>query len=337
VSLLVVDDLADLAPWRARTPAGAASTAITFERGTVSRLGGPTMTIRATDSAEGHRLERTLPALDLTAFADLELWVRSDRVADGSDARPFFLEVRLGSAALAVGTAGNTWHRLIPVAAANVWQPVPLALDDLAAGVRGAVTQIRFTCVEATSPFALHLDGIAAISPELLADVDAALVARLGGQLSIRGVLVPAGVDPAQAPAPPFFRIRNYAVRPAPERSPSGGLRTDHTEQGFSIRPPSVPVDLFYAIDAVADDRADAARLLELALAELTPQATLEVAGRVSIVDSVEAPPLSLERVQTLPTLYVKVATSQRTRAVRERAVPPFNQIDVEVDSRASA
>lgn len=337
MSRLVVDDLADLAPWRARTPGGAPSTAITFERGALPRLGGPTITIRGTDAAEGHRLERTLSALDLTAFADLELWVRSDRVADGSDARPFFFELRLGSAQLAVGAAGNTWHRLIPVAAPDVWQPVPLALDDLAAGVRGALTQVRLTCVEATAAFTLHLDGVAAISPELLADVDAALVTRLGGELRIDGVDVPAVVEPAQAPDTPFFRIRNYAVRPAPERSPSGGLRTDHTEQGFSIRPPAIPVDLFYAIDAVADDRADAARLLELALGKLTPRATLEVAGRPSTVDSVDAPPLSLERVQSLPTVYLKVATSQRTRAVREQAVPPFNRIDVEVDSRASA
>jgi hypothetical protein len=337
VSSVVVDDLSNLAPWRARTPAGAASSAITIGPAALSRLGGPTMTMTATSAALGHRVERTLAALDLSAFTDLELWIRSERIADGSDARPFFLELRLGAAGLAVGAASNTWHRLIPVAAADVWQPVPLALDDLPAAVRGALTEIRFTCVDASAPFALHLDAILAVKEEVLGDVDAALLDRLAGKLVLGGAPVLAAVAPAPAPNKPFFRIRNYAVRPAPERSPSGGVRTDHTEQGFSIRPPSVPVDLFYAIDGVADDRASAARLLEFAFGGLTPRSTLNVSGRPLTVEWVEAPPLSLSTIPSLPTVYVKVATSQRASAAHEAAVPPFNRVDVEVDSRASA
>ncbi len=337
MSHLVVDDLTNLAPWRARTPGGAASNAIKLEPDTESPLGGPTLTIRATADAQGHRVERARAAVDLTSFADLELWVRSDRVADGSDGRPFFFELRLGSAALAVGAAGNDWHRLIPVAAQDVWQPVPLALDDLPAAVRSALTAISFTCVDASTPFTIHLDRILAVSGELVGDVDAALLDRLGGKLEVAGAAVPAIVEPAAAPNGPFFRIKNYAVRPALERSPSGGIRTDHTEHGFSIRPPSVAVDLFYAIEAVADARADAARLLEFAFSDLAPRSTLDVAGRPLTVDWVEAPPLALPAIPTQPTLHVKVATSQRASAAREAAVPPFNRIDLEVDSRASA
>jgi hypothetical protein len=337
MSHLVVDDLSDLAPWRARTPDGQASTAIAIERSGRSRLGGPTMAIRGSAGALGHRIERTLAAVDLGLFADLELWVRSDRLADGSDARPFFLELRLGSAQLAVGAGGNTWHRRIPVAAADTWQPVPLALDDLAPEVRGAVTQIRVTCVDASAPFSVELDAIIAVDAELLSDVDAGLVDRLGGRLELDGVAVPAIVEPAAASTAPFFRIRNYEIRPAEERSPSGGLRTDHTEHGFSIRPPSLAVDLFYAIDAVADERAEAAALLQLAFAELTPRTTLEVAGRPLPVEWVEGPPFELGERPSQPTVHVKVGTSQRARGAREAAVPPFNRIDVEVDARASA
>jgi hypothetical protein len=337
LSHLVVDDLSDIASWRARTPAGAPSSAIAIEPGSVSRLGGPTMKIEATTAAQGHRVERTLGPLDVKASADLEVWVRSDRIADGSDSRPFFLELRLGSAALAIGAPANTWHRLIPVTAPNVWQPVPLALDDLPAAVRGAVTQIRLTVVDASTAFVLHLDRIVAIRDELLGDVDAALLDRLGGKLELDGTPVPAVVEPAQAPNQPFLRIRNHSVRPAPERSPSGGMRTDYTGQGFSIRPPSVPVDVLYAIDAVADDRADAARLLEFAFAAVVPQATLDVGGRPRTIEWVEAPALAPTEVPTHPTVYVRVATAQRASAAREAAIPPFNRIDVEVDSRASA
>src|SRR6266536_3055233 len=163
----------------------ARSNAIKLEPDTESPLGGPTLTIRATADAQGHRVERARAAVDLTSFADLELWVRSDRVADGSDGRPFFFELRLGS-------AGNDWHRLIPVAAQDVWQPVPLALDDLPAAVRSALTAISFTCVDASTPFTIHLDRILAVSGELVGDVDAALLDRLGGKLEVAGAAVPA-------------------------------------------------------------------------------------------------------------------------------------------------
>jgi hypothetical protein len=222
------------------------------------------------------------------------------------------------------------------VAAPDAWQAVPFALDDLPAAVRGAVTQLRLTCVDASVPFALELDRVTALRPELLADVDAALAARLG-TLQLGGDAVQAVVLPADEPAPPYFRITSYAVRPAPERSPASGYRTDFTGQGFSIRPAGVPFDLFYAVDAVAGSRADAAALLAHAYAELTPQAVLEVAGRPLTVDWVEGPQLARTQIAAQPTLYVKIATAQRPTGVREQAVPPFNRVDVEADTRVVA
>jgi hypothetical protein len=337
VSHVVLDDLSDLTLWKARTPGGAASNEVSIEPGTVSPINGHTMTIRASSSAEGHRVERTVPAVDLTRLADLALSVRSDRSADGSEGRPFYLELRLGSAALAIGVNGNDWHRLIPLAQANVWQPVLMALDDLPTQVRSGLTQIRFSCVEAAIPFTATLNAILAVKDELLRDVDAALRDRLDGKLELANAAVPALVEPAQAPSEPFFRVRNYSAAPAPERSPSSGTRTDFTERGFSIRPPSVPFDLFYAVEAVAGARADAATMLEFALAELTPRATLPVNGRPLTVESVDAPALTLTTVESLPTLYLKVGTAQPATAARKPAVPPFNRIDVEVDDRASA
>jgi len=336
MSRRVVVDLADLAAWQARTPGGTASTQVAIEPGAVSRLGGGTATVRGTVDAAGHRIERALAAIDLAAFDDLELWVRGDRPADGSEARPFFLELRLGSGELPIGDAANTWHRHIPVAVAGAWQPVPLALDDLAPAVRGSVTQIRFTCVDATTPFALHLDAIAAVRAELLLDVDAALTQRLGGRLQIDGAAVAAIVDPAPAPDMPFLRIRNYAIRPAEERSPSGGVRTDHAGQGFSIRPAALPVDIFYAIEPVADDRADAAALLQFAFAQFSPRSTLDVAGRPLTVEWVEGPPLELDDVTSQPRLHIRVGTSHRPQAARVAAVPPFNRVDLEVDSASA-
>lgn len=337
MSHLVIDDLGDLTAWTARTPAGGASTAITIEPGPGPRPLEPGMTIRATADSENHRVERALAPADLTSFADLELWVLSDRAADSSDAKPLFLELRLGSAALAIGAPGNPWHRLIPIATADTWQFVPLALDDLPPAVREAVTAIRFTCVDASVPFALSLGSLRAVSAQLLGDIDAALLDRIGGKLELSDAPVPAVVEPEAEPDQPFFRVRNYAVRPAPERSPSTGTRTDYTGSGFSIRPASVPFDLFYAIEAATSTRADAAALLEFALAEFTPRSTLDVAGRQLTVEWADPPPLALPAIQGQPSVYLRVSTSQRALAARDPAVPPFNRVDVEVDSRASA
>jgi hypothetical protein len=337
VSHLVIDDLSDLAAWQALTPTGGASTAIAIEPGAGPRPLERGMTIRATTDAENHRVERALAPTDVTPFADLELWVESDRAADSSDARPLFLELRLGSAALAIGAPGNPWHRLIPIATADTWQFVALALDDLPAAVRDAVTSIRFTCVDASVPFVVGLGSLRAVSAQLLSDIDAALLERIANKLELNDKPVPAVVEPEAEPDQPFLRLRNYAVRPAPERSPSSGTRTDYTESGFSIRPASVPFDLFYAIEAAAGTRADAAAMLEFALAEFTPRSTLDVAGRQLTVEWADPPQLALPAIQGQPSVYLRVSTSQRALAARDAAAPPFNRVDVEVDSRATA
>lgn len=337
MSHLVVDDFADLAPWSAHAADGSTSSAVSIERGAASRPGGRTMRIAVGTDASDHWVERALASLDLSHFDDLELWVRCDRSADGSESRPFFVEVRIGSSALAIGANGNEWHRLIPIPAPAAWHAVPLALDDLPASVRGSVSQIRLTCLDASAPFALELDRITALHPELLADVDAALVDRIGGRLEVHNTAVPAVVLPTDAPQKPFFRITSYGVRPAPERSPSAGTRTDYTGQGFSIRPPSVPFDLLYAVDAVAASRADAAALLQFVYSELTPVGVLEVAGRPLTIEWVEAPQLARTEIAGQPTVYLKVSTAQRATEAREQAVPPFNRMDLEVDSRAVA
>jgi len=331
MSHLDVDELTDLGAWVPRGPDGSPSTAITIEANPVARLAGQIMRIVAGSEAGGHYAERELPPVDLSPFDDLELWVRCDRLADGSEARPFFLELRLGSSALPPGASANAWHRFVPVTTPEVWQAVPLALDDLVPAVRDAVTQIRLTCVDAGTPFALDLDRIAAIHPELLADVDVALVAFLGA--AAPAVVLPSSVVPVE----PFFRVTSYGVRPAPERSPSSGFRSDFTGQGFSIRPPSVAFDLFYAVDAIAAERADAARLLEHLYAELRPTSVLEVAGRPLTIELVDGPPLARTEIPDQPTVYVKVSALQRTSAAYESAVPPFNRIDVEADTRAVA
>jgi hypothetical protein len=337
MSRRTVADVADAGAWVALAPDATPSTAIAVELVAAGHDGEPAIAIAAQAGSEGHMVQRTLPAaVDLTAYDDLELWVRADRVADGSAARPLYLELTLGSEQLAAGAAGNTWLRMLAIGAPDAWQPVALALDDLPAGVRGALTELRLTCTDASTPFQLQLGEIAATRAELLLDVDSALARRVTRGLQLDGSAVAAVVDPGAAPAAPYLRIRNYAVRPAEERSPGGdGVRSDHTRRGFSLRAASVAVDLFYAIDAVADDRAHAAAMFQHAFAELAPRTTLDVDGRPLAVEWVEGPPLEFDDISDRPALHVRVATIQRPRARRTPVVPPYNNVAVEVDGRA--
>lgn len=338
MSRRVVADVADAGLWPASTPAGEPSTELSVVVDPTGWSGAPAMTLAVNAGAEGHRVAHALAApVDVSGFDDLELWVRGTRIADGSPASPLYMELRLGSAALEIGAVANPWHRLIPLSQTGAWQPVTIGLQDLPAEVRGAVAQLRLTCVEASEAFSLQLGAVGVRAAELLLDVDAALVRRLGSGLTVDGRPVEVIVDPATAPQAPFLRLRNYAVRPAEERSPSGGTRTDYTTRGFSIRPPAVAVDLFYAIEPVAPDRARAAAMFQHAFAELAPRATLDIEGRRVAVDWVEGPALEFDDISAQPALHVRVATAKRAIAAAAPGVLPFNDVNVEVDGRAIA
>ena len=142
MSHTVVDDLTDPSAWEATAPDGGASDALVVEPGVVERLGGPTLAVRAEAPVDGHRAERTVAAVDLSLRSTTStLGARRPHCGRGSAARPFFVELLNGSAALLGAGAANAWQRFIPlVKVPDVWQAVPLALDDLAPAVRSAVT-----------------------------------------------------------------------------------------------------------------------------------------------------------------------------------------------------
>jgi hypothetical protein len=350
VSATTLESFADVSAWTARRADGSASTAVAITGAGAPRgpwRATPTARITAGTGALDDRLERTGPAVDLRPFTDLVLWVRADRPADGSPERPFFAEVRLGSSALAPGANGNDWHRFIDIATPGTWQQVPLALGDLAPQVRQGVTTVRLTCVDATTAWALDLDRIIAVREELLADTDAAVRARLHNRLQLGGTSVPAVLAPtASTPAAPHFRLGNYDVRPDLGRSPGAQRRTDHTRSGFALRPPSEPFTVYYALEAVTDERAQAAALLDFAVAEFVPTATIESGARVVTVDWVDAPlwtpPPGTAAVPTLPpaaslerpVLHLRVSTGRSPAGAAEPAVPVFNVVDVEVEQR---
>src|SRR6266699_3778411 len=194
---LIIDPMDDATRWKALAPDGVTpstelsitndTTLVRFETDKKSGL------ITASVKAKNHLLRQDLPAaLDLTGFDEIRLWLWSNRVANGSLAQPFFLEMRLASAAMGLQDPANGWMRSFQAPQAGEWQFVRLGLGDLPSPVRSAVNQLQLRCVDATTAFTCYLNDILAVHEEVIGDVDAALLEQLHQKASIAGTPVPA-------------------------------------------------------------------------------------------------------------------------------------------------
>lgn len=315
MALLPIDAMDDATRWHALAPDGMTpSTALAMaddpSRARPASSDAISARVTASAAAKDHVLRRNLAApLDLSGFDELRLWLSSSRPADGTPAQPFFLELRLASAAVALGDPANTWQRYLPVAQGGAWASARLTLGDLPAGIRSAVTVIQLRCA-ADSPFQCHLDDLYAVREEMIGDVDAALRALLDGVVTIGGNPVPAVLHPgngALSQARPYLQILHYDVVYARERTQATRPRGDFTDQGYRLRAPSNAYDLFYQITAVADDRATQQKMLDAALRVLPPCGALRVNGELLPMDTVVVTPvdqLGGFRTDIIPLFY---------------------------------
>jgi hypothetical protein len=308
---IIVDSMDDATPWSAFAPDGVTPStelSLTIDSSKPRPGADPTAgLITATSNALNHRLVRSLGPLDLTKFGDMRFWVYSNRAADGTPNRAFFLELRLASAAMPLTDAGNTWQRYVPVSQTGVWDPVRVTLNDLPTAVRSAVSVIQLRC--AAVPFQCDVDDIIAVQDEMIADVDAALLAQLNNVLVLSNP-VPAVLHPANGTLTqtrPYFEITNYDILWCRERTDSNRPRGDYTDAGYVIRPPCNAYELYYQVTAVADDRATQAQMLEFLLRTLPVRGALVVNGAPLPMESIMVYPfdqLGGVRTDALPIFY---------------------------------
>lgn len=138
--------------------------------------------LSAAAGSQGAFVEWSPPApLDLSAHDELRFWVLGTLRADGSAPAPFYLTFSYADA----GDGPQEQHVwLVPVNRAGVWEQrrIGIAQDR-----RSAIQSLRFTC--ATSiPFVCFIDELLAVNEEMLADVEAELMARLGAGIALPGV-----------------------------------------------------------------------------------------------------------------------------------------------------
>jgi hypothetical protein len=333
MALLPLDAFADATAWTVTAPGGGASDRVAVSAVAGHREGRSGIRLAIQPGSTGHRVELTIATTDLDDLDDLQLFVRADRPASPEDS--FALELALGSTAVAIDAPANRWRRLVPVPVPRRWQVAIVTLTDLAAGVRAALRRIRFT-VTNDQPGTVDLSGLAALRYDLLGDVEAALIARLDAVVELDGAPVHAVVAPDLPPGgadAPHLRIRPLAVRPAPERERSGEQRTDFTATGFALRSAPEPVDLDYAVDAVAGDRAGQRALVEAVVARIAPVDTLLVLDRAHTMTWTG--PVGTAGDPPVPSAGVRVATARRAAVDPAPAIPPFNEVRVEVEHGA--
>lgn len=294
MSALVVAPMNDAPQWSPLQPDGVTPSAeVSIQNdSTIAGHGsdGVSGRIVATAASGGHSLRRPLAAVDLTAFTELRLSLRASTVADGGD-HPFFLELRLGSAALPLSDPTNTWHRRLPVAEPGHWETVKLGIDDIPPAIAGATTQLELRCIGA-APFTAHVDDVTAVRPEMLADVDRALEQRLSG-MSVGGTPVTVNVRaPSEAPpAAPALDLVNFDVRYATDRVRDAVETRDHTSGGgVRLVPIGTPYDLYYLLFPVAANRGMQTAIVEAVLERLEPYDELLVDGDLLALELVWIP-----------------------------------------------
>lgn len=145
-------------------------------------LDGETVVVNhlvAAAGATGASAEVTLaPPLDLGAYDELRLRIRATRPADGSETRPFYLELSYTDA----GDGAGDEHRwLVPVARSGAWERRHFGVES---DRRGQVSSVRLTCLDG-SPFECFVDQLVAVREELVDDLEASLAEALDGTVPL--------------------------------------------------------------------------------------------------------------------------------------------------------
>jgi hypothetical protein len=173
-------------------------------------------------------------------------------------------------------------------------------------------------------PFECRIDEVIAVQPSMLADIEAALVARLHQQVNVDGGPVDAELTVAgetlSATRPAIF-IVPHEVRHAPERSVGTGARCDFTADGYRVRPTAEAYSADYILEARAATRASQSAILDFLLLAMPPRGEIRVAGLPLPVEAAPPPDLEIQGLQDLSTprqlLTYRIYAWQETGAMQ--------------------
>jgi hypothetical protein len=329
---LYLDAKADFTKWSAFLSDGTTpSTALSAVAETTAVRYGPdgkSVRLSGDTTGGGNLLRFALPDTDLTLYDEVRLYLRGDRPADSTTARPFYLELHLGSTALPTSAVGNTWQRYLPVYQPGSWELVRVSLAELPAAIRTAVNLVELRFVEASAPFSVIVDDLSAVHEEMIGDVEAALRDRLHNRLSLSGNAVPAvlahasgeipAVGGSGAPPVPCLCITPYHIQTWDLRQNAQRTRRDFVPLGYSLAPAVQHWALTYRIDAIASDRVAESRLLDFVLRTFSASAELVVCSYPLAITFVPVSPVERGQARPADSAAARVALFYQVLARQE-------------------
>jgi len=335
---ILLDDFAAPAAWLPRDPLDAPSAAIVPGAAAQTHpfaTDPAALSLDILPGAAGHVARRALGPIDLTGVPSLTLWVHSDTALTGTAADLFRPRVALGSAALPIGAPGNDWVRYLPCERARSWSYAILALDDLDPLARGALDTIEIQIAATDGSHNLLFDGLEASAPQMIADLDAALLAVLDGQLVLGGGSVPAVVEATPPPAnQPAIRLIQYEATRNERRAHTGLRRTDFTDSGHRLRPSPIPWDVFYRVEFIAATRTDRVAMEDFVIGLLGHRRWLPVGNRALRIEQVD--PVTPDDA-LIDVTYLRYRVSAWSERGAPIAVEPVSTVEIETDILAGA
>ncbi|KAM3090242.1 hypothetical protein ACKFKG_30085 [Phormidesmis sp. 146-35] len=119
--------------------------------------------------------------INLSSFEELRFWTFASQAADGSIAKPFYLEFSYVDANDAPGEE-HRW--LVPINQVDVWDQTRIGIQS---DRRSAITRLRFR-VLTDFAFSLQIAQLLAVREEMLVDVEDALIQRLNQRVELTGL-----------------------------------------------------------------------------------------------------------------------------------------------------
>ncbi len=247
------------------------------------------------DKAADHRARCKIPSLDLSNFEELAFWVRSDKVADGSEDKPFLIELRLSSDTVSTESPANKFARYFPVSASRTWELVHFSLVDLNPSVRAAMTylHLRVLPTPTMAAFDYKFADLIALKRQVVTDVEEALIYLLDNALQIDGSTIPAVVRTPGMSVPvknSLFLIATLDVQRNKSKDISHTVKRDYREDGYAVGPRQQAYNVLIQIECLPKDASHQRQMMDFVIQTLCLRDYIPIAGKLMPIEFVGGP-----------------------------------------------
>lgn len=221
------------------------------------------------------------PPLDLSRTEEIRFWLRSSRIGDGSQRKPFYLSFEVSNNP---PNPDLSWSRLLQINRTGKWDIHKLWIGDMPANLRQSVGFLQFRSLDPTVEFNASTSSIVAVTAEPLQDMELSMFERLNNRFQViienQITEVPALIYLPENPSqidPPYILITPLSIKPS--KYGTGDVIDNYTTNGVFFRPVPTMFQLEYIITVYAQERSQKVHLLETILSDFSKTPYLFVNG----------------------------------------------------------